>query len=901
MSSGLGSPSKGKGTDSTWRASWWDFYPLLERPRRQIQWSNSSVIFTAHPTKPLITGRHFSSSKRFVLPSPAPVALSPASYDPPSVITVAATDEWLFAYFPRRDGEGTGCIWKRGPQIDSWDVKESWSFPKGGGAVTASWLGNPREWAINASDNPVRLPPRGPATPLSNPTIVIVTQDHHVHVSYLRYYFPSIRTLKRPLAFPGVTVEQPQMNDPLESASGNRQCLDAAIGFGYNESSFLVATYSRRVPPPPLASPMTAPIAPFNSMDLSIPVDAPQLLQEPRPMDWETSGDERTIELFEVHLRFDASYMMAVISNPLPPMDYVATSLTNLVFICAPPAPASPVPPDLIRSPSLRKPNVVEKGKMYLSIASLDFHNYSAPPTSQLLLYSLTHKSVIRGSAWTVHLEASRSFQSSVVTYIKPFVDFSSPNAAQIYACLINTSVSLAQDKQSRRKETPVGAIKVLNIKDLGDNADYEQVEIEWPTSQIGVDLPLFATVSPNSTLLCTVSSSILLSQTATHSLPKPIESSTSQSNLPQLSLFLVKSILGRISSADVIHSICSTNIHLADSEEILYRALDVLERHKPGMPYSSTWEIMGIAGEVYKMKASLSKDDLEIADFNNRWHTAHDVCSIAACNIGFEDCKEGETYDLEGVWQLIKMSTWIVDFTEQLLKACVLWSNPVAEMEEIVPVDLHISSIAPTVPILLHITHPFTLQNLIAALKHVRTFRTFLGSLPAGGENSQIAKEVLIDVVDCSGVDFESLILILEENLVKVQKFDTQECRRALARCQPSGIAQAYLNQIIHKLTQPATILNKSTLFIKPYDLVDGITRLSVGTYRKDNEKDVVTKGMLMKTSAKSVCLRCGGKTAVDKDVRVSGVTSSKWRTWEKMWFLRCVCGGPWSTLPAI
>jgi hypothetical protein len=25
----------------------------------------------------------------------------------------------------------------------------------------------------------------------------------------------------------------------------------------------------------------------------------------------------------------------------------------------------------------------------------------------------------------------------------------------------------------------------------------------------------------------------------------------------------------------------------------------------------------------------------------------AHDICSIAACNIAFEDCKEGEAYDL--------------------------------------------------------------------------------------------------------------------------------------------------------------------------------------------------------------------------------------------------------------
>ena len=96
-------------------------------------------------TQPIITGRHFASSKTFVLLPPPPIQSSPASYEPPSIITVAAGDEWLFAYFPRYDGDGTGCLWKRGPQIDNWAVKEFWSFTSSGGVVAASWLGSARE------------------------------------------------------------------------------------------------------------------------------------------------------------------------------------------------------------------------------------------------------------------------------------------------------------------------------------------------------------------------------------------------------------------------------------------------------------------------------------------------------------------------------------------------------------------------------------------------------------------------------------------------------------------------------------------------------------------------------------------------------------------------------------
>jgi hypothetical protein len=77
--------------------------------------------------------------------------------------------------------------------------------------------------------------------------------------------------------------------------------------------------------------------------------------------------------------------------------------------------------------------------------------------------------------------------------------------------------------------------------------------------------------------------------------------------------------------------------------------------------------------------------------------------------------------------------------------------------------------------PILLHLAHPFILQNFITALKHVKAFRTFLGSLPAGGENSQIAKEVLVDLVDYSGVDLTGLITALEGVLERVQSLDRE------------------------------------------------------------------------------------------------------------------------------
>lgn len=69
-----------------------------------------------------------------------------------------------------------------------------------------------------------------------------------------------------------------------------------------------------------------------------------------------------------------------------------------------------------------------------------------------------------------------------------------------------------------------------------------------------------------------------------------------------------------------------------------------------------------------------------------------------------------------------------------------------------------------PSSPILLHLVHPNALRNLTAVLGHVRRFRAYIGSLPAGGESSHVAKDVLIDLVDHSGIDFAALDQVLIE-----------------------------------------------------------------------------------------------------------------------------------------
>lgn len=71
--------------------------------------------------------------------------------------------------------------------------------------------------------------------------------------------------------------------------------------------TIFVATHSIRVPPPTRKATATPA---FNSMDLTVPVGLTNTIApDQKIVEWEIWGDERTIELFEVHLRFDGSNM----------------------------------------------------------------------------------------------------------------------------------------------------------------------------------------------------------------------------------------------------------------------------------------------------------------------------------------------------------------------------------------------------------------------------------------------------------------------------------------------------------------------------------------------------------------------------------------------------------------
>ena len=118
--------------------------------------------------------------------------------------------------------------------------------------MTAAWAGAQREvrlhfvyhhavptlrqWVVNETGSTIRFPHRGPVTPVSNPTLLLVTEDHLINMYYIRAFMPSLKVIRCSLVHPSVIsdTQQSPMQDPLNGPGGVKVCIYASIGLGYN-------------------------------------------------------------------------------------------------------------------------------------------------------------------------------------------------------------------------------------------------------------------------------------------------------------------------------------------------------------------------------------------------------------------------------------------------------------------------------------------------------------------------------------------------------------------------------------------------------------------------------------------------------------------------------------------
>ncbi|THH26462.1 hypothetical protein EUX98_g7717 [Antrodiella citrinella] len=786
-----GASGKGKAReDSHWQLGWWELHPLIDQAKRPVAWSRSSIIFSAHPTQPLVLARHFSSSRQFVIPSPGPLVTSPTSYDPPTVISISPSGDWLFAYFPGRGGDGVACLWKRAFQLDSWSVRDFWTTPLGAGIVTAAWTNHSREWVINDAGQASRSPPRGPNVPVNSSVLLLITQAQFINACFLPPYVPSLKILKAPLMFPSkVKDNEPTPVEFLPDkpgAGGRRICVSAAIGFCYNDTAFLVATRSHLLPShrPPSA----------DAMDIGLPIDLtrPDALDERLSCDSEIWGEELVIDVCEVGIQIDHSNALNLGTRPLPPVFHAHPHLTDLSFFAIPPeSPAS-------LSPNAKSPS----------------------------------------------LDVDEQWESSL---------------------LLSTS------------------------------------------DRAGRDTPAGVAISQNRALVCCMSPSNAPSaRTSVHPLPRRraglvVPASTVQETPKgDLSRALCLALMSRESPSDIIHVLTLPSTSLHNAVTTLYNTLCILAANANGLAEMWLVEMLGVITEVYLGKARYSQGT-EKANLTAQWKTAHDVCSMEALNTAFEDCQDGDAYDLDAIWQLVGLSTWFIDFLERLLKDCVAFNDETVSLAEVNTENGEKADDSPTPlptmpaasPILIHAIHPYFFKHMLTAIRHVKRFRDHIGRLSAKGENTQIAKDVLMDAIDCSGIHLDAMIPLLTE-IMQIIKAPPDHLRRCLTLCAPIPAVLPYLKQSVEKIVN-SKVIDRPKLFIKASDLVDGVSQMSLTDHYKTKDTDVVTKGLLLGRGTEMCCVRCGGKSDLG-DGKVAGHISRRWRQWEMMWATRCVCGGGWT-----
>ncbi|EIW60130.1 uncharacterized protein TRAVEDRAFT_120124 [Trametes versicolor FP-101664 SS1] len=765
--------AKGKAKESVqWHHGWWDFSHSLEETRRPVQWSKSSVIFTAHEFQPVVLGRHFPSSRQFVLPSPTQIMSALSTYEPPSVISVSPTDNWIFAYFPGRGVDGLGCLWSKEGPLDNWVVSECWAFALGDGVVTAAWTSSHREWTVSETGTSSRLPPLGPITPLATPLLLLVTHAHEIHVCQLPPFSTTLKIVRASLLQPHAPepVGSPPANDSPGRIGGDRICVKAAIGLSYRGSTILVAMRSRLLPSQS-SSHLQNPL----DLGLSLDMSQPPPPESPFLAEWELWGEESTISLCEVLLVYRIM-IPPLRTRPLPPIYHPNARLADLTFFCPTP-PHINLPPPTGTKPEMKPPGAGVHN-LYLVASFLDTGDYTSLPKSEIVSYAFVGREMpsAPGSlSWILKGQTQRSSDTKIPCFLLPSV-----SRGGLLTGFLDARGLLPRRKQ-KSKEATTGAIEVLKLPELTASEDWDSVPIRSHVEYGNVDVPVSVALSPNEALLTCLSSHLVGAHTSVQALPRRVSGGLASITATHLHGDLARQLVGAIRSrnspSDVVHALSMPTIPLEVAVNTLYNTFANMESDSNGLVEMWISELLGVATEVYSSRARRMDRGAEKDLCALRWQTALEIASLKACCAAFSSCQEGNAYDLDAVWQLVGLSGWIIELVERLFKECILIGDtPVAAPstpKPSTPKERDIPDGKALPPIFLLLVHPYALSRLQTALAHVKRFRDQVAKLTAKGENSHIAKDVLMDITDCSGVDLQPLGPLMTEILQDAKRLD--------------------------------------------------------------------------------------------------------------------------------
>lgn len=123
------------------------------------------------------------------------------------------------------------------------------------------------------------------------------------------------------------------------------------------------------------------------------------------------------------------------------------------------------------------------------------------------------------------------------------------------------------------------------------------------------------------------------------------------------------------------------------------------------------------------------------------------------------------------------------------------------------------------------------------------------------------------------------------------------------MASCRPTPVMREQLISFGQRL-EAARAVDKPRLFIKASDLVDGISKVSLGPAMTvpsavaGKDRDVITRSALIPGKDLRICFRCEGRSVKGPQPPVvAGQLSLRWFAWQKLWYPRCICGGTWGS----
>jgi hypothetical protein len=619
--------------------------------------------------------------------------------------------------------------------------------------------------------------------------------------------------------------------------------------------------------------------------------------------DWESWVQASNIELCEVRLVFDGlrTYLS---TSPLPPLRCDAHPLSSIVFC----------PGDLQYAVMAESSSGPVTPKMYLCLSHLAIgqrNNYalgmenpvltdSTLPKSELVVFGLSRR--VHPNAFVSEWSSTRltsKAMSETLTFILPHRG--SPRANAIVA----GSLSVQGTASSKRKafvKTPCGSVTILQLPSLEVHPDWsvEPLLMGWGEGS-SVYPPHSVTLSPNAVLFCMLSpSTVSTSRLSIHAMPKKTPKDATMPEHRSMSNFasvLVSAIRFKRTISDVSHQLSLSSTSAQEVENVLYNVLEALETQDDGLRDVWVQEFFGILVEVYRLKGEREQKALAKEDFGTRWKAIFDLCSVIACHSAFEDCMDGDSIGLDNVWPLTVLSTWFMEFLEELMRECVLLGD---SREGLADEAIDKQTTPATHPILSVLLFPDALAKLRLTVGDVKRFYEYLKNLETSGENGVMSKNALLDTVDGSGVNLEALDPLLAYISEQVKGANATDLRQSLVACSPVPRLYPLLIGITQAVSKSHAI-DKSRLFIKVVDFVS-----EVGKVRKSyigEGQDVISKGILLRRRPTRVCVRCGGKTQQHDmgprgDGPAHGSTSLQWQAWVHRWSARCICGGRWVVL---